>query len=187
MISKAPSSTSPISAELILQLHKMPDAGWIRSILLPSCSHLCCCLWRCPPLLLEGTPSFLHLWLTADICRLWHSLVPTFPCQFPPCSVHHHDFLVPLWLLTFSESEKRHLEFIMTYNIRLPFSTPELVHCGFESFFFRSNKGEKSPFFPINLLRLFFFFFWLCHITCEMQGLSSLTGFCVLSSGCTEP
>ena len=99
-----------------------------------------------PSLLLEGTPSFLHLWLTADICRLWHSLVPTFRSQFPPCSVHHRDFLVPLWLLTFSESEKRHFEFIMTYNIRPPLSTPELVHCGFESFF-QKLKGRKISFF----------------------------------------
>ena len=157
MISKASSSTSPISAELILQLHKMPDTGWIRSILPPSWSHLCCCLWRCLPLFLEETPSFLRLWLTAGICRLWHSLVPTSPASFHRVLFITVTFLVPLWLLTFSESEKRHFEFVMTYNIRLPFSTPELVHCGFERFFFRSNKGEKSPFFPRNLLRFFFF------------------------------
>lgn len=95
--------------------------------------------------LLERTPSFVHFWLAADICRSWHSLVPTFLSRFPACSIHRRDFLVPLPLLTFSASEKRHLELIMTCNITPPLSAPEWFHCGFESLF-QKQQGRRAFF-----------------------------------------
>lgn len=109
VISKVPSSMSLISAEKPMEWpYKMSGTGWIASILLQSWSCPCVLFVKVfPSLLLEGTPSFLHLWLTTDICQSWHSLIPTFLSYFPMCSIYHLDFLVPLLLLTFSESEKR--------------------------------------------------------------------------------
>lgn len=156
MISKAPPSTSPMSAELILQLHKMPDTGWIRSML-PS--HFCNSVCEGVPLTTLGGNTFL----SASLTDSWYLSALTFISSYfsqPVFTV----FCSSPWrfgafarLLTFSESEKRHFEFIMTYNIRPPLSTPELVHCGFESLFQKQREQKSFFFFPRNLLRFFFF------------------------------
>ena len=156
MLSKAPSSTSPMSAELILQLHKMPDTGWIHSML-PS--HCCDSVCEGVPLTTLGGNTFL----SASLIDSWYLSALTFISSYFSQPVFTM-FCSSLWLfgafvrlLTFSESDKRQFEFIMTYNIRPPLPTPELVHCGFESLF--QKQWERKTFFsPRNSLRFFFFF-----------------------------
>lgn len=126
----------------ILQPCKMPGAGWIHSILLlPSWSYVCVLFVKVspwPPL--EGTPSFLHFWWTADIYQSRLSFGPPFLSHFATCSLHHRDFLVPSPLLTFSESEKRHLEFIMIYNVTPPLSALSYFTVGLRIFFKKQQK-----------------------------------------------